>query len=79
MGSAMYRHIDTSTRPGKVMGSVLLAALGKQLRRAYEEVLGEHLPLDIEKAFEHLSDFAAKADDASIQRREPTDIPQHIF
>ena len=75
----MHRHIDTSSRPGKVMGSVLLAALGKQLRRAYEEVLGEHLPLDIEKAFEHLSDFATKADGASIQPREPANIPQHIF
>ena len=61
------------------MGSVLLAALGKQLRRAYEEALGEHLPLDIEKAFEHLSDFATKADGGSIQPREPANIPQHIF
>lgn len=75
----MHRHIDTSSRPGKVMGSVLLGALGKQLRRAYEEVLGEHLPLEIEKAFEHLSDFATKADGASIQPREPANIPQHIF
>jgi hypothetical protein len=74
----MHHHIDTSSRPGKLIGSALLGVLGKQLRRAYEEVLGENLPLDIEKAFEHLSDFAAKAENSSTGRTT-TEVPQHIF
>lgn len=75
----MHRQIETSSRPGRVAGSALLAALGKQLRRAYQEVLGERLPLDIERAFEHLSDFAAKAGDASMEGTRSADVPQHLF
>ena len=73
----MQYEIGTIEAPVKVKGNVLLAALGKQLRRAYQEVLGERLPLDIERAFEHLSDFAAKSESSSVGAR--TDVPQHIF
>ena len=55
----MYQDSQAAAVPA-TKRSVLIA-LGRHLRRAYDEVLSEPFPLEIERAFEHLSDFAPKS------------------
>ena len=62
------RHLSETGEPAaRTKSRLLLAAIGKQLRRAYDGVLSEDVPLEIERAFEHLSDLLPKQSGSSMQ------------